>query len=81
MACRRNETIDPCATFRRVAAVAPPEPAKVRVARLFHHLVATVRFSLANLVSHEFTAGECEQAYKVANEARDTTMGSLFDWT
>jgi len=73
---------DPFAVFRpKAAPAAAPEPTGQRFARLFHRLVATGRFPLDGLISHEFAAGDCEQAYKLANTARDTTMGILFDWT
>ena len=47
----------------------------------FFELVANDRFPLDQMVTHEFTPDECEQAYAVAENDRGSAMGILFDWT
>lgn len=50
------------------------------IARLFFRLLQSGRFSLDGMVTHTFSPDEAEQAYGVANTARDTTMGIIFRW-
>jgi 2-desacetyl-2-hydroxyethyl bacteriochlorophyllide A dehydrogenase len=49
--------------------------------RLFFHLVGTGRFKLDGLNTHQFTPDACDEAYRLAETARESTMGMLFDWT
>ena len=47
----------------------------------FFQLVGEGKFSLDNLISHEFTPDQCVEAYEQADQHRQETMGVLFDWT
>jgi len=47
---------------------------------LFFDLVDRGRFDMTDMNTHTFTPGQCVQAYRLANTARDTAMGVLFDW-
>ena len=47
----------------------------------FFELLRSKRFDLKGLITHQFSAKECADAYRLANEAREKTMGILFDWT
>ena len=50
------------------------------VAQLFFHLVSSGRFPMEGMNTHYFAPEEAKQAYGVANESRDQTMGILFQW-
>jgi 2-desacetyl-2-hydroxyethyl bacteriochlorophyllide A dehydrogenase len=50
------------------------------IARLFFRLLASGRFSLEGMNTHSFAPEQAEEAYRVANESRETTMGILFHW-
>lgn len=52
-----------------------------RIDARFFGLVQQQRFSLEQLITHEFTPADCEQAYDLADASRGSTMGILFDWT
>ena len=52
-----------------------------RIDKLFFAAVADGRFDLAGLITHEFSPEDCAQAYALAVENRDETMGVLFDWS
>jgi 2-desacetyl-2-hydroxyethyl bacteriochlorophyllide A dehydrogenase len=47
----------------------------------FFKLAESNRFPLAGLITHEFPYHQYADAYRLANEAREKTMGILFDWT
>ncbi|MDR1191466.1 MAG: zinc-binding alcohol dehydrogenase [Verrucomicrobiales bacterium] len=49
--------------------------------RFFFQLVAAGRISLAGLNSHRFTPEQCAEAYDIANRARASTMGIIFEWS
>ncbi len=51
------------------------------IIRYFFNLASSGRFDLAGLTSHVFDPAECVKAYRLANEARESTMGIVFDWT
>lgn len=51
-----------------------------RVDSLFFERVTQQEFSLEGLISHRFRPEDCGQAYALATEQRDTTMGILFQW-
>ncbi len=51
-----------------------------RVDRLFFERVLAGQFKLDQLITHEMRPEQCTQAYKLANEQRDSVMGILFDW-
>ena len=51
-----------------------------RIDRLFFDLVQKDRFNLSGLITHEFSPRDCSEAYALANEHRNETMGILFDW-
>ena len=48
--------------------------------RFFAHVEAG-RFDLAGLITREFSPRDCEQAYALADQERDSVMGILYDWT
>jgi 2-desacetyl-2-hydroxyethyl bacteriochlorophyllide A dehydrogenase len=47
----------------------------------FFKLVESGRFPITGLNTHEFSYEQFADAYRLANEAREKTMGILFDWT
>jgi len=48
---------------------------------LFFTSVASGRFDLTGLITHEFSPDDCEAAYALAEEQREQVMGILYDWT
>ena len=52
-----------------------------RIDEEFYRLVASDRFELDGLITHEFAPEECEEAYLLAERQRGDTLGVLFDWT
>jgi 2-desacetyl-2-hydroxyethyl bacteriochlorophyllide A dehydrogenase len=50
------------------------------IARLFFRLLQSGRFSLEGMNTHFFEPEQAEDAYRVANQARETTMGIIFRW-
>ncbi len=48
---------------------------------MFFNLVQSGRFSLDNLITHEFHPADCKSAYALASDKRDDALGILFDWT
>ena len=52
-----------------------------RIDHLFFDHVVHDRFVLSGLITHEFSPGNCKQAYALANEQREQVMGILFDWS
>ena len=52
-----------------------------KVDALFFEKVATKRFPLEGLISHEFSPDDCTKAYELAERQRQATMGILFNWT
>lgn len=53
---------------------------QARIDKLFFDLVARGQFDLTNLITHEFQPEQCEQAYQLVEEQRDSVMGLIFDW-
>lgn len=51
-----------------------------RIDHLFFDHVLRGRFDLSGLMTHEFLPADCEQAYALADEKRETVMGILFNW-
>ena len=52
-----------------------------RVDRLFFDSVQNGTFDPSGLITHRFSPGDCDKAYALAIEARQETMGILFDWS
>lgn len=52
-----------------------------RVDSLFFDLISRGRFDNSGLITHEFSPAECIEAYSLASDSRENTMGILFDWT
>ena len=52
-----------------------------RVDALFFEKLQAGRFPLEAMLSHEFNPRQCAEAYTLAEEQRQHTMGILFDWT
>lgn len=52
-----------------------------RIDRLFFRLVQSRIFRLDGLITHEFAPEACEEAYRLATDHRESTLGVLFDWT
>src|SRR5262249_32351044 len=50
------------------------------IIRLVFRLAGSGRFPLTGLVSHRFAPGDCQLAYELAANARQETMGIVFDW-
>lgn len=50
------------------------------ILRYFFNLVASGRFPLEGLITHEFAAKDGVTAYELANTRRQETMGILFNW-
>lgn len=51
-----------------------------RIDERFFRLVAEGRFSLSDLITHEFSPDQCEQAYALASDHGEQAMGILYDW-
>jgi 2-desacetyl-2-hydroxyethyl bacteriochlorophyllide A dehydrogenase len=51
-----------------------------RIHRLFCSLWESGRFPLGGLITHRFAPENCAEAYALASDRRDETMGILFDW-
>ncbi len=51
-----------------------------RIDSLFFTCVQDGRFDLSNLITHQFSPGQCEAAYTLAEQQRERAMGILFDW-
>ncbi|MCH9693642.1 MAG: zinc-binding dehydrogenase [Gammaproteobacteria bacterium] len=52
-----------------------------RVDKKFFELVAAGRFNLDGLITHEFAPEDNEEAYRLAEQQRNETLGILYDWT
>jgi 2-desacetyl-2-hydroxyethyl bacteriochlorophyllide A dehydrogenase len=52
-----------------------------RIDELFFETLAAGRFPLDGMISHEFSPEDCQKAYTVAEEERQSAMGILFDWS
>lgn len=52
-----------------------------RIDDLFFAHVASGRFDLDGLITHEFSPEDCAAAYALAEEQRDRVVGILYDWT
>ncbi len=52
-----------------------------RVDAHFFKLLAAGRFPLDGMITHRFAPSQCESAYRLVEEQRDTAMGILFDWS
>lgn len=52
-----------------------------RIDELFFAKLAAGHFPLADLITHRFLPRHCKEAYRVAEQERDTAMGILFDWS
>jgi threonine dehydrogenase-like Zn-dependent dehydrogenase len=52
-----------------------------RVDELFFRTLSENRFPLEGMISHEFLPQQCAEAYTLAEQQRQHTMGILFDWT
>jgi threonine dehydrogenase-like Zn-dependent dehydrogenase len=52
-----------------------------KVDALFFDQVHEGRFSLGDLITHEFSPRQCGEAYDLAERERQQVMGILFDWT
>jgi len=52
-----------------------------RVDELFFNLVLRGKFDLSGLITHEFSPSDFADAYKLASDNREQTVGILFDWT
>lgn len=52
-----------------------------RVDELFFKTLIGNRFPLDGMISHEFSPQQCGEAYSLAEQQRQHTMGLLFDWT
>ncbi|MDJ0926546.1 MAG: zinc-binding dehydrogenase [Gammaproteobacteria bacterium] len=52
-----------------------------RIDERFFDDVKAGRFDLAGLITREFSPRDCEQAYALADQERDSVMGILYDWT
>ncbi len=50
------------------------------ITELLFALVRRSRFNLCGLNTHEFSPGQCVEAYRLASERRAETMGILFNW-
>lgn len=51
-----------------------------RIDALFFDLVARGQFNLSGLITHEFKPEQCEQAYQLIEEQRNTVMGLVYTW-
>lgn len=54
---------------------------QARIDELFFEQVASGRFDLAGLITHEFAPDDCDQAYALAEAQRERVMGILYDWS
>jgi 2-desacetyl-2-hydroxyethyl bacteriochlorophyllide A dehydrogenase len=52
-----------------------------RIDELFFTQLAAGKFPLDGMITHEFSPEDCNRAYTVAEEERQSAMGILFDWT
>ncbi|HXG40940.1 MAG TPA: zinc-binding dehydrogenase [Candidatus Limnocylindrales bacterium] len=52
-----------------------------RVCELFFDLLAAGRFPVDGLITHRFAPADAAQAYELAVNRRERTMGLLFDWS
>jgi len=52
-----------------------------RVDALFFDLVRQGKFDLNELITHEFSPGDCADAYALASDRREQAVGILYDWT
>jgi threonine dehydrogenase-like Zn-dependent dehydrogenase len=51
-----------------------------KIIGLLFNLALKERFSLDGLITHQFKADRCEEAYETANTRRNETIGILFKW-
>jgi len=52
-----------------------------KVDERFFQVLSDKRFSLEGMISHEFSPQHCAEAYTLAEQQRQHTMGILFDWS
>lgn len=52
-----------------------------RIDELFYRSVQTGAFNLDGLITHVFSPEDCRDAYALAVDRREESMGVLFDWT
>ena len=52
-----------------------------KVDEKFFDSVLDGRFDLSGLITHEFSPADCAEAYRLADENRESVMGILYDWT
>ncbi len=52
-----------------------------KIDALFFKLVEAGRFSLEDLITHEFNPADAAAAYALASDRRDDALGIVFDWT
>ena len=52
-----------------------------RIDEKFFASVASGRFDLGGLITHEFSPTDCKDAYALADEQRERVMGILYDWS
>ncbi len=53
---------------------------EARIHQQFYRLLASGRFSMEGLNTHQFLPDQCVEAYAVTTEKRAETMGVWFDW-
>lgn len=49
--------------------------------QLFFKLAGAGSFNLSGLITHRFSPADCREAYALVLQARQETMGILFDWS